>query len=346
MAQDLTPDYPFENAKVNEEIANKFFEIEASILSVCNFRDFFEKLLLLIEEKFGIPHVWISVINGCEVARIIEALESSDLLKNRLTLVGRSTFLQLIRDEKTPVLVNEGLKPYYKLLPKRKKFFVKSLAVAPLILDGNVIGSLNLGDYSASRFQPSMDIFFLSQLAVKISVCLSNITSREKLKQFATRDTLTGLLNRREMEFMLEREFSRAKRYDTPLALLLINCDDLKTVNDSYGHKRGDDLLRYMARQITKMIRKEDVVARFGGNEFVIILPNQNSGEALKVLKRLRIFFQEYPMKFNDTTIPISIGCGIASTEDPEIKSPGDLLRKADDRRYVTRKQKSLGRSK
>jgi diguanylate cyclase (GGDEF)-like protein len=346
MAQDLTPDYPLENAKVNEEIANKFFEIEASILSVCSFRDFFEKLLLLIEEKFGIPHVWISIINGCEVARIIEALESSDLLKNRLTLVGRSTFLQLIRDEKTPVLVNEGLKPYYKLLPKRKKYFVKSLAVAPLVLDGNVIGSLNLGDYSASRFQPSMDIFFLSQLAVKISVCLSNITSREKLKQFATRDTLTGLLNRRETEFMLEREFSRAERYDTPLALLLINCDDFKTVNDSYGHKRGDDLLRYMARQITKMIRKEDVVARFGGDGFVIILPNQNSGEALKVLKRLRIFFQEHPMKFSDTTIPISISCGIASAEDPEIKSHGDLLRKADDRRYVTKKRKSLGSSK
>jgi len=174
-----------ENLWDNEEIAKKFFEIEVSILSIGNFKDLFEKLLLLIEEKFEIPHVWISIISENDVSHLIEALESSQLLKKRLNIIERSVFLDLIEDEKTPMLVNENLSPFYRLLPENQKYFVKSLAIAPLFLNGDVIGSLNLGDFSRFRFQPNMDTFFLSQLAVKVSICLSNVTAREKLKHFA-----------------------------------------------------------------------------------------------------------------------------------------------------------------
>jgi diguanylate cyclase (GGDEF)-like protein len=343
MAQNQIPNYSLEHIKTNEEIAKKFFDIEVSILSTSNFKDFFEKLLLLIEEKFGIPHIWISIINGSEVSHIIEALESSDLLKKRLNLVGRNTFLKLIKDEKTPVLVNDVLKPYYKLLPMKRKYLVKSLAIAPLILEGKVIGSLNLGDYSKSRFQPDMDIFFLSQIAVKISICLSNITAREKLKQLATRDSLTGLFNRRGMEDLLEREFSRGRRYDTPLALLFIDCDNFKMVNDSYGHNCGDKLLQHIAYQMIEMTRKEDVVSRFDGDEFVIILPNQTSEEALMVMERFQILLKKCPMKYGNIIIPVSISFGIASAEDSNVKNPASLLKKADKRLYDAKKQKCPG---
>jgi hypothetical protein len=77
---------------VNEEIARKFFEIEAGILSVGTFRDFFEKLLLLIEEKFSIPHVWITIVRESDVSHLIEALESSDVLKGRFSVVKRKGF--------------------------------------------------------------------------------------------------------------------------------------------------------------------------------------------------------------------------------------------------------------
>jgi len=340
MAQNLIPDYSLEHIKTNEKIAKKFFDIEVSILSTSNFKDFFEKLLLLIEEKFGIPRVWISIINGSEVSRIIEAMESSDLLKKRLNLIGRNTLLKLIKDEKNPVLVNDMLKPYYKLLPVKRKYLVKSLAIAPLILEEKVIGSLNLGDYSKSRFQPDMDIFFLSQIAVKISICLSNITAREKLKQLATRDSLTGLFNQRGMEDLLEREFSRAKRYNTPLTLLFIDCDNFKMVNDSYGHNCGDNLLQHIAYQMMEITRKEDVVSRFGGDKFVIILPNQTSEKALIVMERLQILLKKFPMKFGNSAIPVSISFGMASAEDPNVKNPASLLKKADKRLYEAKKIK------
>jgi len=325
---------------VNEEIARKFFEIEAGILSVGNFKDLFEKLLLLIEEKFSIPHVWITIVRESDVSHLIEALESSDVLKGRFSVVKRKAFLNLTNEKDSPVLVNERVKPFYALLPKNQKYFAKSLAVVPISLDGEVIGSLNLGDFSESRFQPDMDTFFLSQLAVKISLCLSNVTARERLTYLATRDPLTGLLNRREMETMLVGEFSRAVRYGTPLAAIFIDCDDFKAVNDTYGHDCGDALLRYLADQMRATIRKNDLAFRYAGDEFVVILPNQSSKEALKVSERLQEFFEKNPLKFRESRIPVSISCGIASTRDPDIKNPEALLEKADERLYEAKKKK------
>jgi diguanylate cyclase (GGDEF)-like protein len=329
-----------ENITINEEIAKKLFEIEVSILSIGDFKDLFEKLLLLIEEKFGIPHVWISIIRENDISHLLEALESSQLLKERLNIVERTVFLDLVKDKKTPILVNAYLRPFYRLLPKNEKYFAKSLAIVPLILDGEVIGSLNLGDFSGFRFQPNMDTFFLSQISVKISICLSNVIAREKLNYLATRDALTGLFNRREMENLLGQELSRATRYGTPLSLLFIDCDDFKMVNDSYGHSCGDALLQHIANQIIGIIRKDDIAFRPAGDEFVIILPNQTSNEAMKVSERLRRFFNKNPLQYQNSIIPVSLSCGIASTEDPKIKTPEDLLKKADEHLYEAKRQK------
>lgn len=336
----LKIDEILEHITVNEEIAKKFFEIEAGILSVGSFRDLFATLLQLIEEKFAIPHVWITMVRENDVSHLIEALESSDVLRERLSVVKRKVFLKLTNEKGSPVLVNEDLKPFYALLPKNQKYFAKSLAVVPITLDGEVIGSLNLGDFSESRFQPDMDTFFLSELAVKISICLSNVTSRERLTFLATRDPLTGLLNRREMETTLDREFSRAVRYGTPLAVLFIDCDEFKMVNDTYGHDCGDILLKYLAEQIRAMIRKDDLAFRYAGDEFVVVLPNQTSKQALKVSERLQRFFEKNPLKFQESRIPVSISCGTASSRDPDIKNPEALLKKADERLYEAKKGK------
>jgi diguanylate cyclase (GGDEF)-like protein len=334
-----------EHITVNEEIAKKFFEIEAGILSVGNFSDLFEKLLLLIEEKFSIPHVWITMVRENDIVHLIEALESSDVLKERLSVVKRKAFLRLINEKDSPVLVNKNMKPFYALLPRNQKYFAKSLAVVPISLNGEVIGSLNLGDFSESRFQPDMDTFFLSQLAVKISLCISSVTAQERLAFLASRDPLTGLLNRREMETVLEGEFSRAVRYGTPLAVLFIDCDDFKAVNDTYGHDCGDTLLKYLADQMTAMIRKNDLAFRYAGDEFVVVLPNQNSRDALKVSERLQKFFEKHPLKFQKAFIPISISCGTSSTRDPGIKNPEALIKKADEMLYEVKKEKRLRNS-
>ena len=124
------------------------------------------------------------------------------------------------------------MKPYQKLFPKNKKYYIQSIAVAPLSLDGDIIGSLNQADFSPLRFKPGIDTSLLEQLALKVSLCLSNVTAHEKLRFLAYHDPLTGLLNRRVMEVVLKREFARSKRYSRPLSLVFIDMDYFKQIND------------------------------------------------------------------------------------------------------------------
>ena len=332
-----------ERIRENEQIARKFFEIEVSILSILDFKDLFERLLSEIREKFGIPCVWISLVDSSEISDLIQTLASSKDLKERLNVIERKTFLGLIGSRTTPLLVNGDLQPYFPMLPKGQLNFIRSLAVSPISLHGEIIGSLNQADLSPLRYRPGMDTQLLEQLAVKVSICLSNVIAHERLKWLAVRDPLTGLLNRRIMESVLKREFKRAQRYRSPLSLAFIDLDDFKTINDRYSHECGDALLKYVAGQLTEITRDSDVVARYGGDEFVIILPGIPAQEALKLLQRLQQHFREKPMRYDEKLIPVSISFGIASMADREVRSPESLIRLADTVLYSIKKDKKSG---
>lgn len=161
--------------EINETIAQRYANIEAGIASSQDLRELFEKLLLHTEEEFEIPYIWFSFINNRENDALIKQLESSELLKDRLNSIEASAFESLIKNDTKPLLANNDLKPFFKLLPKSNKFFLKSLAVAPVTLNGMVIGSLNYGDSDGSRYSPDMDTTLLCGLAEKFSSTLSNI---------------------------------------------------------------------------------------------------------------------------------------------------------------------------
>ena len=329
-----------ERIRENEEIARKFFEIEVSILSILDFQGLFERLLSEIREKFGIPCVWISMIDRSEISDLIQSLPFSKDLKERLNLIDRKTFLRLTDNRITPLLLNRDLHPFHPMLPKGQLNFIRSLAISPISLQGEVIGSLNQADFSPLRYRPGMDTQLLEQLAVKVSICLSNVIAHERLKWMAVRDPLTGLLNRRIMETVLNREFKRAQRYKSPLSLAFIDLDDFKAINDRHGHECGDALLKYVAGQLGEITRDSDVVARYGGDEFVIILPGTPVQEANKLLQRLQKHFKDKPMRYKEKALAVSITFGIASMADMNATDPGSLLREADTMLYNIKKNK------
>lgn len=328
-----------ERVKENELIAMRFQKVESRILSVLNFKDFFETLLTEIMETFGMPYVWITLIEGSEACNVIlKSSAESPIVQERINIISDALFHGLVGSSLSPILVNEDLKPYFKMLPENRKYFIRSMAIVPITLDGTIIGSLNQGDSDKGRFDPAFDSSLLEQLAVKVSLCLSNVTAHEKLKFLAFHDPLTELLNRRVMESVLKREFYRSKRYSSTLSLIFIDLDDFKTVNDTEGHEAGDCLLRYVADKLVDMTRTTDIVARFAGDEFVVILPETGVKKANKLLSRIQKFFNNNPMEYHGKRIPVSISFGAASTQDESIVNPSVLLKKADQILYKVKK--------
>jgi diguanylate cyclase (GGDEF)-like protein len=324
----------------NDDIARKFNEIEIQILFTLNFAGLFEVLLTQIKEKFQIPYVWISLIDSGEVPDLIHSLGNSDILKTHLNIIDPDTFLKLVPAGQRPLLVNDNIERFSILFPESRNHLVKSMAVAPITLNGAVIGSLNQADFSYSRFAPDMDTSLLESLARKVSLCLANVTAHEKLAFLAYHDPLTGLLNRRVMESILEREYLRGKRYSSPLSVVFLDLDKFKAVNDSFGHNVGDELLQHTAKTLTQLVRNSDVVARFAGDEFVIILPETAPKKAKNMMDRIRTHFEQNPFCIGNHTVAIGISFGVASSEDPEVKDPSSFLGLADKRLYEMKANK------
>jgi diguanylate cyclase (GGDEF)-like protein len=165
---------------------------------------------------------------------------------------------------------------------------------------------------------------------------------QEKLKEQANRDSLTGLFNRRYLEGTLEREMARCKREGAPLSMLLLDLDHFKLVNDSYGHQAGDEVLRIFGHVLQENARAEDIVCRYGGEEFLLVLPKMPLAIARERAAQLLKLFRETTVRFEDLSIPITTSIGIAATPEHSDSAEG-LIRCADQALYNA---KSRGRDR
>ncbi|MDV3468029.1 GGDEF domain-containing protein [Stenotrophomonas sp. C3(2023)] len=166
-----------------------------------------------------------------------------------------------------------------------------------------------------------------------------------KLAEQAHRDALTGVLNRRQLETVLEEEFRRAGRHGWPLSVAFIDLDDFKKINDAHGHLTGDEVLREFAVKLQGELRNSDTVARFGGEEFVALLPNTTEPVALDVIRRVLANIVTTPMVTLDNgPLFVTFSAGVATQGGYErFADVQDLLRAADDVLY---RSKNLGRNR
>lgn len=331
-----------ERVRQNEDIARRLFEIEVQIMNIGHCSDFFDQLLSLVAEKFTIEHVWVSLTDSLVNDHILRTIggDKKEDKNPALHVLGTMDFLQATQSSREPVLVNKGFNRYRCLIPKPIYAELGSMAVLPLVVDGKIIGSLNLGASSAERYDPSKDSFFLKQLAVKASISLAGVSIREKISFLATRDPLTLLRNRRELEESLERELSRSRRHHDPLALVFIDCDDFKLVNDTYGHDCGDMYLKFVSDKLIDLTRKGDMVFRFAGDEFVLLLPNQSTSDAEMIAGRIRELLSETPMIYKGLQVCVSISYGAISTDQLVEPTYKTLLKAADEKLYDMKKHK------
>jgi diguanylate cyclase len=160
----------------------------------------------------------------------------------------------------------------------------------------------------------------------------------EVIYRLMTRDGLTEAHNRQSFEQAMEREVSRARRYQRPLALLVLDIDHFKTVNDDYGHMAGDEVLRQLASVVARNIRQEDVFARVGGEEFAVLVPEGTLEACHELAERLREIIATTPFEFEQRRLNVTVCFGVATLQIAEDET-GALLRKtADERLYAAKR--------
>jgi len=183
-----------------------------------------------------------------------------------------------------------------------KKRGLSSIFVVPIIKKESVIGSLFLGTATKLQGGVSDRVYKLCHLVANISAnALENAvlfesmtTAKEVFEEFVTRDVLTRLYTHRHFYDQLEREFSRTRRYNSVLSLILFNLDDFKKINGKYGHMLGDEVLKQIGRLIRSIVRESDIAARYGGDEFALLLPNTDKDGALTLAHRIRNLISEF----------------------------------------------------
>ena len=160
---------------INDDIARKFRKITADIVTRGSAVELFETLLAEIETEFAIPFVWLSLIRLPETTGLLKSLEASALLRERINSIEQERYLEIVPAAAPPLLVSGDLRPFFRLLPANRKYFIRSLAVAPLTLHGGLIGSMNHGDASPARYEPGMDTTLLTHLARSVSDRLAHL---------------------------------------------------------------------------------------------------------------------------------------------------------------------------
>ena len=323
-----------ENSKVNESIARKLFEIETEILACQSSEELLQRLLGLIQEKFQLSGISLLLAEPTPISYLINGNLQSNWHQKNTRQISVQKLSQLHTDKK-PFLTNE-LAQLDNILPKNLLDDAQSAALTPLSLEGKLFGSLLFTDKASTRFHNKLGTFHLEQLAVKVSLCLSNVLIREQLEYMAHYDRLTGVANRRLMEVCISEELIRQRRYGVPFSVLFIDCNKFKAVNDTYGHDCGDKVLAYVASQLQELVRENDKCFRYAGDEFVVVLASQTLPEAEQASDRLCDFFIKNPMPYQNMRLPITISCGAAASDGQQ--SMDELLKVADKNLYASKK--------
>jgi len=188
-----------------------------------------------------------------------------------------------------------------------------------------------------ARFSPLLLVAYVT------SILASDIlNAKKRITELSQTDDLTGISNMRAFNEILEKEIAGAARYSYPLSILMIDLDKLKAVNDQYGHNTGSALIRHVARLMKEGVREADILARYGGDEFVILMPHTDTRGAELVAERILELIETHPLNVDGFRLPASVSIGIASYPE-NVGHPGTLMDKADTALY---KSKMSGRNR
>jgi diguanylate cyclase (GGDEF)-like protein len=208
---------------------------------------------------------------------------------------------------------------------------VETFIAIPFLSEKKIVGILTIENL------PKADMERLAILSTQFALEIKKVLLYEMVEQMAITDSLTGLYVRRHFYDRLNEELKRSRRYKLKFAFLMLDIDDFKRCNDTYGHMVGDVILKEMARVIKENVREIDIVARYGGEEISLVLPDTAEESARMVAERLRKKIEEHVFRAYDEKLKltVSVGVSIYPKDAPEAKA---LIEKADAALYAAKK--------
>lgn len=306
------------NARDNEKKLKRFEHIEFQLMQADSIHEVFEIILLQYPQLFNLSFSQI-VLADCELniqpiinqrgssleyARYVKLLQFPNQL-DRLEYLSQSIYLGPYNEQRDGWLL-QSEQPF----PAP----VRSIAVIPLIRHERTIGVFCCASELSNRFEPDFGNDFMQRLGFVIGVCIENAINSEKLKQHSLTDPLTKVRNRRFFDQYLIEEITRVKRSQLSLSCVLIDIDHFKKVNDQHGHRAGDQVLIQVVKRILKTLRTHEILVRYGGEEFALLLPETENEDAIMVAERICTAVNERPISYDkNCSLNITVSSGVAT---------------------------------
>ncbi|OLD39750.1 MAG: hypothetical protein AUI83_22795, partial [Armatimonadetes bacterium 13_1_40CM_3_65_7] len=308
-------------------LLNRIFTRVATSLSP---RDLFDALVEELHTTLGYPLVTIRRIDGGQLRDVAHrgytGLQETSPIS--VGIIGR-----VARTGQAAFVTDISRDPDYIAWDPR----VTQEVCVPIVHQERVVGVI-----CVEVFEPNLrpdDVNLLTTLAGYAAVALEKAQLYEQTQELATTDGLTGLLNYRAFWQSMERELERSMRYGLPLALIMIEIDKFKRFNDAYGHLRGDEVIRMIARVLQQEHRAQiDIVARYGGDEFMILLPHTQKTTAAEVAERIRRAAEATPLISAVELASVTLSLGVACYPE-DGKSPDALVEAVDRSMYKAKQQ-------
>lgn len=337
------------DAERNHRVFQRLLERELAVLSSEALPQLFEAVVHGLQASYDLDRVTLVIQDPNHDIRHlllgdgheIEAFTGVMFVDSVLTLAPQMQ-----------TLARPWLGPY--LSPDHQLLFpgaagLGSVAILPLVRSEQLVGALNFGSADPKRFTRHHASDFLLHLGAIVGFAVENACNRARLVRAGQTDFLTGWHNRRFLGLRLREELARARRQDSVVSLLLIDIDHFKHINDSHGHLGGDTAIREVAQRIQSQVRDSDAAARFGGDEFAVLLPGTNGADAQPLAERIMRAIGAAPVGVgNGLTHPVTLSIGIAAlapgSADGDLKALADkLIAEADAALY---RAKAAGRNR
>jgi len=299
-----------------------------------------ETSVLVIDDSPGARH---QILDGLKSAGLFQVYHEAESVIDGFKIALSEAVDVILCDLDMPGM--DGFK-FLSMIKTRKE-----LQDIPVILVTGVndqdskIRGLERGasDYLTKPYDPA-ELIARVKVQLKIKTLQDSLKkSNQALMELSNTDPLTHLSNRRFLMKTLEKELQRCERSQKPMALIMVDVDHFKPVNDTYGHQQGDVVLQTLADQMKAHLRDYDLAARFGGEEFALVLPETALAEAVQVAERLRVAISELRIPTDHDEIRLTISLGVATYPHPKVRTVDNLILEAD-RALYNAKEKGRNR--